>query len=85
MKNIDLKISQLMQVFAYLRCLYLVLYLICCMCVHVISVLDCPTIEYLDNLLSLQQLEGSDFQMIAHMSPLTVVQDPRYQTFIDRY
>lgn len=49
-----------------------------------IAVLECPTIDYLDNLLSLQQFQETDFVMIAHMSPVAVTEDARYQSFVDR-
>lgn len=50
-----------------------------------ISVLECPSEEYLDSLTTCQQLKDISLQIIVHMTPADVVEKDQYKQFMDRY
>ncbi|XP_033743312.1 zinc phosphodiesterase ELAC protein 2-like [Pecten maximus] len=53
-----------------------------------IMVLECPDKRYLESLLAsedLKKYQSVHGTHVFHLSPVSVVQDPRYKTFIDRF
>ena len=51
--------------------------------------LDCPSEDYLDSLVTNKQLLGLQEQseqplMMIHMAPASLITDPRYQAFMNR-
>ncbi|XP_060076666.1 zinc phosphodiesterase ELAC protein 2-like [Ylistrum balloti] len=53
-----------------------------------IMILDCPDKRYLSSLLEsedLKKYQSAQGTYVFHLSPTSVVEDPRYKTFIDRF